>query len=455
MLLAMVMVLGMTVTASAAKVEDQYQDNITITNLAEGVDTTLKLYNIIYLNRDTTENESWVVVDWAIQYITLDPDKGAYTITNPNGLKEAAEKQTADKEEVESETSHTFTQLPIGAYVVLASDTAGTYGLMVTNTYDKDGVYMASKPANVAAKIEGYNTDKKANDKFVHRGETVNFTITTKFPAKTNANGDPLTKFEILDEPNGLLINGLPTVTISGEGKQITDDMITKVIENGKTKSYKIDLSSFIESSEAGATVVVEYSATVMDEDGYNNTVDVDSNTVDYTESVVEGFEGNITLTKINEDGSQKLSGAEFSVYKGTDKETALEADAIYFVKAKDGEYRRALENEEGATQTIVTGSNGTVKVTGLDEGTYWFKETKAPEGYALVNDPTSTVIEAGKEDREVSIGENGDFTFTNTKLSSLPETGGIGTTIFTIGGCAIMVAAAGLFFASRRKANK
>lgn len=39
-----------------------------------------------------------------------------------------------------------------------------------------------------------------------------------------------------------------------------------------------------------------------------------------------------------------------------------------------------------------------------------------------------------------------------NTKLSELPSTGGIGTTIFTIGGCAIMIAAAALFFAGRRR---
>lgn len=39
-----------------------------------------------------------------------------------------------------------------------------------------------------------------------------------------------------------------------------------------------------------------------------------------------------------------------------------------------------------------------------------------------------------------------------NTKLSTLPSTGGIGTTIFTIGGCAIMIAAAALFFAGRRR---
>ena len=42
-----------------------------------------------------------------------------------------------------------------------------------------------------------------------------------------------------------------------------------------------------------------------------------------------------------------------------------------------------------------------------------------------------------------------------NTKLAALPSTGGIGTTIFTIGGCAIMIVAAGLFFATRRKAEK
>lgn len=49
---------------------------------------------------------------------------------------------------------------------------------------------------------------------------------------------------------------------------------------------------------------------------------------------------------------------------------------------------------------------------------------------------------------------KNGTY-IVNTTLSSLPSTGGIGTTIFTIVGCGIMIAAAGLFFASRRKENR
>ena len=42
-----------------------------------------------------------------------------------------------------------------------------------------------------------------------------------------------------------------------------------------------------------------------------------------------------------------------------------------------------------------------------------------------------------------------------DSKLSELPSTGGMGTTLFTIAGCAIMVAAAGFFFASRKRVNK
>ena len=79
-------------------------------------------------------------------------------------------------------------------------------------------------------------------------------------------------------------------------------------------------------------------------------------------------------------------------------------------------------------------------------------KETKAPKGYSINTD--GKTIPLSQTGVATAIIQNNDK-LNDTKLSALPSTGGIGTTIFTIGGCAIMIVAAGLFFATRRKTQK
>ena len=117
-------------------------------------------------------------------------------------------------------------------------------------------------------------------------------------------------------------------------------------------------------------------------------------------------------------------------------------------MKKANGEYKLADAETDDASQTVVA-TNGTVKVEGLDEGAYHFTETKAPSGYSINAKGADATITAAKQSVSVEV------TLTDTKLSALPSTGGIGTTIFTIGGCAIMIVAAGLFFATRRKTQK
>ena len=77
-------------------------------------------------------------------------------------------------------------------------------------------------------------------------------------------------------------------------------------------------------------------------------------------------------------------------------------------------------------------------------------QEILAPAGYSINGDGVTVEVVENTE-RNVSVTGS----LTDTKLSSLPSTGGIGTTIFTIGGCVVMIAAAGLFFATRKKSAK
>lgn len=443
-ILSLAMVLGMSATAFAAKVTDQYANKITVSNLAADVTTTLNVYNIIYLDQDDAGNQTWKVVDWAEGYVSENAQTGEFTITNATGLKDAADKQaSADVTATEAGTSHEFTGLPIGAYVIRAFDSKGTYGLMVANTYDADGKYMASKAASVTAKMEGYNVGKTADDKFVSRGQRVNFTVTTQMAPKTNEGGDTLTQFKVVDTSTGLKADSftLDSVKIAGTKANVDASKATAVSNNDGTVTYTVDLSDFIAATESGATVEVKYSAVVENDHTYNNSATASAETVNYKPGTVNGYEGNVTLKKVDKNRNV-LNGAEFQLLKGT--------TPVSVVKVSDGVYKKALEGEADATTTLVA-TNGTLKITGLDEGDYAFKETKAPIGYKVNSDnKTFTITANEKAEVTVDAGE-----FVNTKLSALPHTGGIGTTIFTIAGCAIMVAAAFFFFTSRKKANK
>lgn len=462
-MLSLVMVLAMGITSFADKVTNEYTNTIKVSNLAEGVDTTLNVYNIIYLDQNAKGNQTWVVVDWAKPYVEEDAATGKFTITNAEELRNAADKQSsADVTVTESGTSHEFKNLPIGAYVIRAFDEKGTYSLMVANTYDEDGRYMASEAASVTAKMEKYNVKKEADDKFVHRGQTVNFTITTQMAPKTSGEGEnkkTLTSFKVKDTSKGLKADSfvLGEVTINGEKRTVDVSKAVATPNTDGTVTYIVDLSDFIATTASGSTIVVKYSAVVENDHTYNNSATASAETVGYTPARVDGFEGAVTLKKVDKNGNV-LNGAEFQLLKVTPAKEGAEATKtpVSVVPVKDasgnaiaGEYKVALDGEEGATTTLVA-TNGTLKVTGLDEGNYEFKETKAPTGYSVNSENKAFTITAEEKEVTEDAGE-----FVNTKLSALPETGGIGTTIFTIVGCGIMVAAAGLFFASRRKENR
>ncbi|WP_418419439.1 SpaA isopeptide-forming pilin-related protein [Blautia sp.] len=436
---------GTTAATAVSTYAEVNQENltstITVQGLGEGVDTELWLYQAVSIDED---RNSWVVAEWAKDYFNEN-----FEITNAEGLTKAAEGQaTTYTAKSNGQTSVNFDNMPIGVYVIRAAAENTTYNPMVANTYDNTQTYIAVKDTAVTAKSSTVDLTKKEieGDNFVGKGETVTFAIETTFPYFDEQATEKI--FKINDTPTGMEITSVKSVTIgdtSVEGKNFEENEGT----------YTIDLTDQIgnDNENAGKKVVVTYEAVVTSEDGYSNTANSSGSTAD---STVKGYTGDIILTKYasdedneNVDDNVKLEGAKFKVYPvivgGDGSETIGEAPLDFVVK-EEGIYTPALEDDEDKVTEIETIEGGTVTIEGLGNGKYHFAETVAPEGYT-VNEEGVTVEVVKDEKNTVAYGQIFD-----TKLSSLPSTGGIGTTIFTIGGCVIMVAAAGLYFSTRKK---
>ena len=464
-LLTLSMVMGMSLTSFAQ--EDQattdnttpYVADITVEGLAAGDATTVNVYPLITLNQ--AENK-WEIAQWASDYVTANVNEKGYIVgftlnksTTYEELKKAAASGDVAATTRTDATSATFAALPVGAYVILAAGQKAAYNIMVAETYKEDETYMTAVDVLIDAKTSGYEVKKEADDKFVKRGQEVVFTVTTIFPSFIDPDHKD-NKYEIIDTPVGLDIKEVTSVKIGGTPVKLAEKDIEETNVDGSTTKYVIDLSDSIgtTNANAGKIVEVEYTATVTSEDGYNNNVGAYRDNVKLGEDDEKGFTGDLTITKKAEGSNEVLKGAQFQIKKDNDV-LYFVADGTENVYVEGTEevdyvvevYKLALTSTEAsATQTLVS-NKGYLKIEGLDEGIYTIVETKAPAGYSInENIPNVTVVENNEKDVLV----HSDVI--DTKLAHLPSTGGIGTTIFTIGGCGIMIAAAYLFFVSRRK---
>lgn len=494
LLMTVAMVMGLNVTVFAEK-QLTPTSTISVKNLATDVETTVTLLNVVYYdkteNSNGIEKQSWVVVGWAGDYIKYTDSTKKFEIVagKEEDFKKAAETASGNQNNIYKTNigkgEVVFKDVPVGAYVILASDSKNTYNLMVAETYKDGETYMTAEDATVIAKPNKYITDKKDDDNLVKRGQTVNFTVTSYVPAKskqTDNGPEELNEFTITDTPVGLKVTNIESIKIGTVDVMNEIEVETVVTGNtptwdpqvkghilitndpvlAETTKVEMDLFEIVnqknadgsEKYPAGSTITIKYSATVQDEIGYNNEISTNCNTVDYEPDEEDGFEASIEVMKVAEDGQTALTDAQFEVTDVTNNDAKL-----YFVKISDGVYKLALNGESSASTTVEVGAGesnkGKLILKGLDESKYLLTEIQAPNGYS--GGVTKEVTIDVNEDENASVVTYGGGTsnIINTKLSALPSTGGIGTTIFTIGGCVIMIAAAGLFFATRKKAEK
>ena len=143
---------------------------------------------------------------------------------------------------------------------------------------------------------------------------------------------------------------------------------------------------------------------------------------------------------------------------KTTDTENNFLTGAKFKLEMKDGNSWKSLENN-----IEVKNDTSEIELNNLKAGIYKLTETTAPKGYSLLGSSIYFKVATGNV---TLVDENGDpaqesnmwslenkvLTIKNTKLYSLPESGGPGTYGFTISGVAILATALLLFINNKRR---
>ena len=140
------------------------------------------------------------------------------------------------------------------------------------------------------------------------------------------------------------------------------------------------------------------------------------------------------------------LSGAEFQLL-------TPDGNALSFVMNSSGAYALAEETASGSTTTLVTSGKGKLVLRGLTAGNYILRETKAPADHMPIADMPITL---GAADDNGNVSLTLSLTIVDRAISyELPETGGLGTHLYTTGGLLLMAAAVILLLYSQSKRRK
>ena len=461
MLLAAVMLLATVTTAMAATAMTD-KGSVKITNAVAGV--TYKLYRIFDISGISGDNKAAFITNekWndAVRNFNLGFGEivgtgvgSAVTIKNFNSDANA---QSLAEKVVEAAAAG-----PIAPDATASSDASGEkfienlqYGFYVMVS-DRQGdtaaryttfTVMSAAAVDVNEKnIKAPAIDKKVDNQqaiSADFNQVLNYTITVTAAAGT----DTYTITDALPAQITLDTNSV-TISKNGAALAINTDYTLTTAAGGFTLALTPAARAALKDNDV---LVVSYQATLQPNENtlnaYTNTATLSYGQDKSLSDTADVFSGHITFEK-RDNHSNILAGAKFVVKKDADDKYAkLNGSGHTWA------FESWVDNEQQATVITTENTTAAVIVRGLKSGTYTLVETEAPTGYVKGAD-TEVKINREVNENNLLIGL---FTTTatviNTVGSTLPETGGIGTTIFYIAGALLAVSAVALLIVKRRK---
>lgn len=478
---ALALVLAMAAPAFA---DEPTTGSITISNAIPGTEyKAYKMFDLSYTSGDETKPASYsykVVDKWADffetgtgkTYIPVDDTTGY--AGKPTFRADSTEAATFAKAALEYATTNgiTATKTQIAGQADAGKDTATVkmdglalgYYLVDTNagalcslgTTDYTAVIKEKNEVPSVVKQTKVDNEDWAKENYQQIGKVVEFktTIHAKKGAQKYVLHDTMT--------DGLTFNGSVQVKVNNANLNADTDY-TFTTNPGDGCAFHVALTdSYCNSITDDKDIEVYYSATV-NKNAVKSNVETNETWLDYggghettkdsTKTKIYQFDL-VKYTKVDET-KHLLDGAEFKLYEDQDKNTVVK-----FVYDNTTQTYRVADSSEAGDATIKV-EGGKVTLTGLKKKTYYLEETQEPRGYnklnglQTVNLGESGFVPTASVNQTAKTYTDGGYGVENNAGTTLPTTGGIGTTIFYLIGGGLMVAAAVLLIAKKRMENK
>ena len=298
----------------------------------------------------------------------------------------------------------------------------------------------------------GGTDEKKAGNFGI--GDTVTYQLTSKVPDMTGYNSYTFKFTDTLSK--GLDLKAILSVKVGDTelkaGKTGDNTYLpTYTTNDNGTHTLTISFNEFYNNfkNRTGETITVVYTATLNKDAVIGMNPNTNKAVVEYSNdpksdgtgtsepSIVDVHTFDFTIYKyyLKDQNKTALANAEFELYKANEAGDEADTSAkINIVDEENGVYRQATADEAKVTgftsAKIVSDDDGKVLVKGLDAGTYYLRETKAPDGYNKLLSDIKVVIEANYDTTTgkltkytVTYTYNGKpITVTNTDKSTSPE---------------------------------